>query len=630
MQFVLLTTIFYCFVSIAICLSITTYFRLPNVVGYLVAGILAGPVLRLIVEGEDLQQFSEVGVLMLLFTVGIKVDPIFLIRNAKRFSFAAAASFFAIAAIHAVILHQVFSTVAVVVVSTALAFSSQLIAFQSQNISKIMKTTGGQLAVFSLIFQLFIFSSVFLFLRYVPGQEDNTGNLFVGAPLMLLSIIGVYFLFSKFIGTVVSLVVGRDNRDLLLMTIIASLMAILFYAHAVNVSPQILFLVAGVSLGRSPYSFDIINFVEPIAGIFSGLFLFSLGLSTDIATISERVRFILVVFPVLILAKAAVLLMFGYLNDKSWAAIKDYIWVMLPTSELGLVMFSVLGASGLISYGDSSLLSSYFAISMIVTSIMVGRRSSAAAPVIDVRRMRVFFSYSRKDESAVKVVAERLEAVGLVPLIDTRVLPHGREWQQQLSVAIRSSDVVLWFVSPDSVKSQTCVWELHQAVGFQKRVVPVRLLETDPKTIPHELAAIQFLPASDDFRIEDGAHWSALFNAITEHDDWIRFHTSLLEKATNWGAAGRNTYMLLGREELTLVDAWWASRPGNEPPLSFTISEFVSTSREALSQPEPMDGSYHSREVRSATSANLRADLPGDDIVRVEFPEHTNHRNERR
>ncbi|WP_082555644.1 MULTISPECIES: TIR domain-containing protein [unclassified Ensifer] len=582
-----LTTILYCFLSIAACLSVTTYFRLPNVVGYLAAGILAGPVLGIVVEGEEFLDFAEVGVLMLLFSVGIRVDPVFLIRNSKRFASAAFASFAAISVIYFIIIYSVdmFSMKATVAVSMAMAFSSQLVAFQSQDISKNMKSTGGQFAIFSLIFQLFIFSSLFIFSNYLSGQEIKLEDVLRDATVLMFSIALIIIIFYGLIGSITPYAVGTDNKDLLLAIVIASMLAILFFAHLVGVSPQMLFLVAGVSLGRSPYNIDIIKFIEPIVGIFAGLFLFFLGWNLNLESIGDGAALLFVAVTVLFLVKAAILLVFGYYKTGSVGSAKEYIKIMLPPSEMVLVILPILSVSDLISFSAANLISSYIVVGMIWTSLMAGRRPGYSAPVSEARRLRVFFSYSRRDESVVKAIADRLEEVGLVPLIDTRVLPHGRQWQQQLSFAIRSCDVVLWFISPDSAKSETCTWELHQAIGFQKRIVPVRLVETDPDEIPQELAAIQFLPAAEPFLIERGDHWSALFNVVTEHDDWIRFRTSLLEKATSWGASGRNNYMLLGREELAVVERWWDLRPSSEPPLSFTVTEFIATSREALSPP---------------------------------------------
>ncbi|RDJ05084.1 TIR domain-containing protein [Rhizobium grahamii] len=581
-----LTTIFFCFVSMAACLSITTYLKLPNVVGYLVAGILTGPLLGTGADGDEALSFLEVGVLMLLFSVGLRVDALFLIRNTKRFAFAAFASFGITAAIYATILYflDMFSAKAALAVAMAMAFSSQMVAFQSQDISKIMKTAGGQFAIFSLILQLFIFSALVVFLDYLAGPEISSKNVLADPAAMMFSIIPVALILSALNRWIIPYVVGADNKDLLLAIVIASLLAIAFYANMVGVSSPILFLVAGVCLSKSPYSLDIMKFIEPIVGAFTGLYLFFLGFNLDFGSIGDSALLLAIAFPLLMLIKAAVLLGFGYHKVGSVRAAREYIKIMLPTSETGVIVFSILSVSGKITVSLATLLSSYAVLGMILIPLLTERRSRRSVPTSEVRRLRVFFSYSRRDEHAVKAVAARFEAVGLVPLIDTRVLPSGREWQQQLAFAIRSCDVMLWFISPDSAESKTCVWELHQAINLQKRVVPVRLVETNPDVIPRELAAIQFLPATESFVIERDDHWSALFDAVTEHDDWIRFRTSLLEKATSWGASGRNNnYMLLGREELAVVDKWWDLRPSSEPPLSFTVTEFVSTSREALS-----------------------------------------------
>jgi hypothetical protein len=73
-------------------------------------------------------------------------------------------------------------------------------------------------------------------------------------------------------------------------------------------------------------------------------------------------------------------------------------------------------------------------------------------------RLKVFISYSRRDVQMADQLVQALEASEFDVLIDRRDLPYGEEWQMELADFIRSSDTVVWLVSPDSVNSKLGAW----------------------------------------------------------------------------------------------------------------------------------------------------------------------------
>jgi TIR domain len=82
-------------------------------------------------------------------------------------------------------------------------------------------------------------------------------------------------------------------------------------------------------------------------------------------------------------------------------------------------------------------------------------------------KLKLFISYSRRDMAAADATVLALEGQGFEVTIDRRDLPYGEEWQQELADFIRASDTVVWLVSPDSVKSRWCNWELGEVVRLK-------------------------------------------------------------------------------------------------------------------------------------------------------------------
>ena len=89
-------------------------------------------------------------------------------------------------------------------------------------------------------------------------------------------------------------------------------------------------------------------------------------------------------------------------------------------------------------------------------------------------KLKVFISYSRRDASefADELVAG-LELAGFAPFLDRHDISAGEDWEARLGGLIAQSDTVVFVVTPESVKSQRCVWEVERSLGLSKRLLPV-------------------------------------------------------------------------------------------------------------------------------------------------------------
>ena len=99
----------------------------------------------------------------------------------------------------------------------------------------------------------------------------------------------------------------------------------------------------------------------------------------------------------------------------------------------------------------------------------------------------MFISYSRRDMAAADALVAALEGEDFEITIDRRDLPYGEEWQNELADFIRGSDTVVWLVSPDSITSKWCNWELGELGRLNKRLVPVKIRQVEPEELAGEL-----------------------------------------------------------------------------------------------------------------------------------------------
>jgi TIR domain len=197
-------------------------------------------------------------------------------------------------------------------------------------------------------------------------------------------------------------------------------------------------------------------------------------------------------------------------------------------------------------------------------------------------KVKVFISYSRKDLAFAERILAALEARGLAPKLDTRDLPKLEDWRRELLDFIRTADAVVFIVSPNSVSSQVCSWEVEQVATLSKRLAPIVLERVPDDRIPAEIAKINYLffDPPNDFE----AQADALAAALQTDLDWLKEHTRLGELAHRWDERRRPAGRTLRGQDLEDAERWIASRPRGAPQPTDLHKQLVSESRRAATR----------------------------------------------
>jgi formylglycine-generating enzyme required for sulfatase activity len=170
-------------------------------------------------------------------------------------------------------------------------------------------------------------------------------------------------------------------------------------------------------------------------------------------------------------------------------------------------------------------------------------------------KLKVFISYSRRDSTdfADELVAG-LAYGGFAPFLDRHDIAAGEAWEARLSGLIEQSDTVVFVVSPESVKSERCTWEVDRTLDLSKRVLPVIYKPVPDAGIPERLRRLQFV------RFDTGRGLTRplaeLAEALRLDLDWIREHTRLGELAARWLSRDKPESLLLRGDDLDAAKAW--------------------------------------------------------------------------
>lgn len=192
-------------------------------------------------------------------------------------------------------------------------------------------------------------------------------------------------------------------------------------------------------------------------------------------------------------------------------------------------------------------------------------------------RLKIFISYSRRNLKSAEYLRDRLIDEGFDAYLDKHDILPGEPWQERLAKLIQQSDSIVFLLSPFSVASETCDWEVNEAERLGKRILPVVVTDADPDKTPRRLKRLNYIFMRTPEEVAAGL--VALSEALLTDIDWIREHTRLSELVHRWEAAGTPVDQLLRGDDLASVEAWAVRRPTTAQTPSSLMLDFIAASR---------------------------------------------------
>ncbi|USD30773.1 cation:proton antiporter [Pseudoalteromonas sp. SCSIO 43201] len=351
---------------------------LGSVLGYLLAGILIGPhLLHLVGEQTDIMHFAEFGVVMMLFLVGLELQP-------KRL-WTMRRSIVGLGGL------QVLITTAVLYVSIdlalgflwqqsiaialMLALSSTAIALQTLNEKGLIKQSGGQNAFSVLLFQDIAVIPILAIMPLLAFSDlavsDGHGNLLHTFPTYLQVIISVFVILAIIAAghyvaaPLFRYIASTRMRELFTVVALFIVIATALLMQSIGLSPALGTFLAGVVLAESEFRHELEADIEPFKGLLLGLFFMTVGASIDFSLLAEKWLFILASVALLMGLKAAIL----YLLATAFSLHKRAKWLFTAAlcqgGEFAFVLLSVTGSLAILTPDQAALVTLVVAVSML-------------------------------------------------------------------------------------------------------------------------------------------------------------------------------------------------------------------------------------------------------------------------
>lgn len=346
---------------------------LGTVLGYLAAGVLIGPIARLINDGEELLHFSELGVVFLLFIIGLDLKPsrLWSMRHAifglGLAQVAITAVLLAFLGVHVAGL----PVPAAIIIGCGFALSSTAFAMQILEDKGETSQKYGQKAFSILLFQdLAIVPILALIPALSPNEaSQSTANFHIATALgavVILILAGRYLLNPVF-----RIIGNTGAREVMIAAALFVVIGSATLMQAAGLSMAMGAFIAGVLLADSSYRHELAADVEPFRGIFLGLFFVAVGLSLNLVVILDNWLLILLAVPVIIVTKIAVIYVLCRIFRTSHNDAIKVAFLLPQGGEFAFVLFSAASAAAVITSALASELIAAITISMALTPLCV-------------------------------------------------------------------------------------------------------------------------------------------------------------------------------------------------------------------------------------------------------------------
>ncbi|HAS6371019.1 TPA: cation:proton antiporter [Vibrio vulnificus] len=377
-------------IAAVIAVPLAKRFGLGSVLGYLIAGVVIGPIVGLVgEETTTIQHFAEFGVVMMLFLVGLELEPKMLWAMRNRLlglgGLQVAGTAGIIVAI-AVYFGQVWTTA--LAIGLIFALSSTAIVLQTFNEKRLSKTEGGKNAFSVLLFQDI---AVIPMLAFIPllalpelveqaqqsiqsaSEHHEQLSLVAGLPgwaygIVITLSIGVVIVGGHYLSRPIFRYVADSGlREIFTAAALMLVIGIAALMSLVGLSPALGTFLAGVMLANSEFRHELESNIEPFKGLLLGLFFITVGAGIDFTILFNKFGTIIGLTLAVMLLKALVLLALSFIFRIKGSDRWLFALSLAQAGEFGFVLLSFSVQNHVISTPLSQQLSLVVAISMFLT-----------------------------------------------------------------------------------------------------------------------------------------------------------------------------------------------------------------------------------------------------------------------
>jgi glutathione-regulated potassium-efflux system ancillary protein KefC/glutathione-regulated potassium-efflux system protein KefB len=358
---------------------------LGSVLGYLLAGILISPnLLGLVGDQTSVMHFAEFGVVMMLFLVGLELQPARLWKLRHSILGLGGLQVLATTSIIFAICFYIFNFhwQTALAIGLMLALSSTAIVLQTLTEKGWIRQEAGQNSFSVLLFQDIAVIPILAILPLLAFQEltstEPSGHNLIthlpvyGQVIVSLSVIAAIILAGKYISSPLFRYIAETRlREIFTITALLLVIAIALIMEKIGLSPALGTFLAGVVLAESEFRHELEVDIEPFKGLLLGLFFITVGASIDFPLLFEKITIVTIAVLGLIAIKAFVLFVLAHMFKMRGSQKLLFTLALAQGGEFAFVLLSLSSNLLITSPEQTKLITLVVAISMLCAPLLL-------------------------------------------------------------------------------------------------------------------------------------------------------------------------------------------------------------------------------------------------------------------
>jgi CPA2 family monovalent cation:H+ antiporter-2 len=328
---------------------------MSSILGYLLAGIIIGPFVMGLIgqEGHDIMRFAEFGIVMMLFLIGLEMEPGKFSKMRKIFLGMGSMQLFGTILIvfTGCFLFLDWDWKTTLAISSTLALSSSAIVLQSLSEKGLRNTEVGQSSFAVLLFQDIAVIPILVFLPILATSIPDTTNdvhqsLISSFPgwlqaIIIVGIISLIYFGGRFLFVLLFKIIAKTRlQELFTASALLLVVSISCLMHLIGISPALGTFLSGVVLANSEFRHELEGDIAPFKGLLLGLFFIGVGASINFQLVMDNPLFILVFGAILTFVKFTVSFLISRFYKKKTEENMLFALGLSQSGEFGFVIMS--------------------------------------------------------------------------------------------------------------------------------------------------------------------------------------------------------------------------------------------------------------------------------------------------
>ncbi|WP_442797998.1 glutathione-regulated potassium-efflux system protein KefB [Pantoea vagans] len=342
------------------------------VLGYLVAGIAIGPWgLGFISDVDEILHFSELGVVFLMFIIGLELNPakLWALRR-SIFGVGAAQVIFSAAILGGLLWLTDFSWQAAIIGGIGLAMSSTAMALQLMMDKGMNRSEAGQLGFSVLLFQDIAVIPALALIPLLAGTDSGHID-WMKVGMKVLAFAGMLVGGRYLLRPIFRYIAASGVREVFTAASLLLVLGSALFMDALGLSMALGTFIAGILLAESEYRHELEVAIDPFKGLLLGLFFISVGMALNLGVLYTHIVTILLGVVTLVAVKTLVLYLLARIYGLRSSERQQFAGVLSQGGEFAFVLFSAASSAKLFSGDQLPMLLVTVTLSMMTTPLLM-------------------------------------------------------------------------------------------------------------------------------------------------------------------------------------------------------------------------------------------------------------------